>query len=114
MTMNVPIVSKSIVRMNAEKDPNYCPYCMRCTGLVRMEKIDAFLWGCNCGAIGDERDDVECPSCKGTKINAGASCLCCEGAGTITQFKADSLTGIRRDLKRRTFKRGWKGWRLNG
>jgi hypothetical protein len=45
----------SQVRMNAEKDPSYCPYCMRCPGLVRMKKIAEFFWRCVCGAEHDER-----------------------------------------------------------
>lgn len=45
----------SIMRRNAEKDPSYCPYCMRCDGLVRMKKVEPFLWACSCGAIHDER-----------------------------------------------------------
>jgi hypothetical protein len=48
-------VVKSIVRMNAEKDPNYRPYCMRCSGLVRMRIVEDFFWKCGCGAIHDER-----------------------------------------------------------
>lgn len=45
----------SIVRSNALKDPNYAPYCMRCTGLVRMKKIEHMFWKCGCGAQHDER-----------------------------------------------------------
>jgi hypothetical protein len=45
----------SAVRLNAEKDPNYCPYCMRCKGLVRMKKQAHMLWNCKCGAVHDER-----------------------------------------------------------
>lgn len=41
--------------INAEKDPNYCPYCMRCPGLVRMQKIEPMYWTCSCGAVHDER-----------------------------------------------------------
>lgn len=47
---------KSLVRENAEKDSSYCPYCMRCRGLVRMKKIEEFYWKCKCGAVHDERD----------------------------------------------------------
>lgn len=46
---------KSIVRQNAEKDPHYRPYCLRCPGLVRMDTLQPFLWKCRCGAIHDER-----------------------------------------------------------
>ena len=47
---------KSIIRQNAEKDPNYKPYCGRCRGLVRMRKVRPFLWDCFCGAVHDEQD----------------------------------------------------------
>jgi hypothetical protein len=49
------MLEKSIVRLNAEKDPSYCPYCCRCSGLVRMVKIESFYWECHCGAKHDER-----------------------------------------------------------
>lgn len=49
---------KSSVRWNAERDPNYCPYCLRCRGLVRMVKVEAFYWRCNCGAEHDERTEA--------------------------------------------------------
>jgi hypothetical protein len=52
---------KSQVRFNAERDPSYCPYCMRCTGLVRMRKVEDFYWRCGCGAEHDERRAVEQP-----------------------------------------------------
>lgn len=45
----------SQVRMNAEKDEAYRPYCMRCPGLVRMVKIAPFFWRCKCGAEHDEQ-----------------------------------------------------------
>lgn len=45
-----------IVRSNAERDPNYNPYCMRCRGLVRMQKVRPFYWKCRCGAEHDETD----------------------------------------------------------
>jgi hypothetical protein len=38
------------VEINARKDPNYCPYCLRCSGLVRMQKIGELHWKCTCGA----------------------------------------------------------------
>lgn len=54
------MTEKSQVRINAEADPTYCPYCMRCSGLVRMQLVEAMLWRCSCGAEHDERDiDVE-------------------------------------------------------
>lgn len=45
----------SIVRQNATLDPNYCPYCLRCSGFVRMRKVEPMLWRCECGAVHDER-----------------------------------------------------------
>lgn len=48
-----------IVRALAEIDPNYKPYCLRCVGLVRMLKVEAFYWACTCGAEHDERTDQE-------------------------------------------------------
>ena len=49
-----------IVRSNAEKDPTYCPYCMRCRGLQRMRKVAAFQWACPvCPAKHDARTDAE-------------------------------------------------------
>lgn len=46
----------SLVRKNAEADPNYCPYCMRCSGLVRMRKVGHMHWRCDCGAEHIETD----------------------------------------------------------
>lgn len=54
MTVEKPI---DFVRINAEKDPNYNPYCIRCKGLVRMKKIEHLYWKCKCGAIHDIRDE---------------------------------------------------------
>jgi len=56
LVLMVKNAMRSQVRQNAEKDPSYCPYCLRCPGLVRMEKIEPFLWRCWCGAIHDERN----------------------------------------------------------
>jgi hypothetical protein len=36
-------------------DPDYAPYCMRCTGLHRMKTVAPFLWEHECGAVHDER-----------------------------------------------------------
>lgn len=47
--------AKSQVRLNAEQDPTYRPYCMRCSGLVRMQIVEPFYWRCACGAEHDER-----------------------------------------------------------
>lgn len=49
------------VLRNAERDHAYCPYCMRCPGLVRMVKQADFLWRCRCGAVQDSRLEVAVP-----------------------------------------------------
>lgn len=41
-------------------DPNYAPYCGRCTGLHRMKVVEPFLWNHFCGAVHDERQVLEC------------------------------------------------------
>lgn len=47
---------KSLMRINAEKDSAYRPYCLRCRNLVRMRIVEPFLWKCDqCGAVHDER-----------------------------------------------------------
>ena len=49
-------MSDSIIRRNATEDASYCPYCMRCRGLVRMRVVEKFYWRCaKCGAEHDER-----------------------------------------------------------
>ncbi len=50
---------KSQVLLNAEKDPSYAPYCMRCPRLVRMVKVEPFFWRCKCGAMHDERPPIK-------------------------------------------------------
>jgi hypothetical protein len=52
----------SLVRSNAEQESSYCPYCMRCKGLVRMRIVERFYWRCaRCGAEHDERAAVSAP-----------------------------------------------------
>ena len=48
---------KSLIRRNAEKDPDYAPYCLRCSRGSRMRQLERFLWWCPCGARHDERRD---------------------------------------------------------
>lgn len=49
-------MSISIIRQNAENNPSYAPYCLRCSTWERMEKIEPFFWRCrHCGAQHDER-----------------------------------------------------------
>lgn len=51
-----------IVHGNAERDPSYMPYCMRCQGLVRMVPADEgerFVWRCEkCPAVCDHRPEM--------------------------------------------------------
>lgn len=44
-----------IIVLNHMADPNYAPYCGRCSGLHRMRVVEPFLWEHICGAIHDER-----------------------------------------------------------
>jgi len=53
--VHVAAAMKSVIRENAERDPYYAPYCMRCKGLVRMEIVAPYLWRCRCGARHDAR-----------------------------------------------------------
>lgn len=48
----------SIIKQKAEKDPNYCPYCIRCNGL-RKQKVEHLYWKCKCGAEHDERIPIQ-------------------------------------------------------
>ena len=43
------------VRHNYEKDTTYRPYCLRCSGLVRMVLVEPYFWRCKCGAEHDIR-----------------------------------------------------------
>jgi len=46
---------KSLVRENAERDPSYRPYCLRCRTMERMEKKSDLYWRCqHCGAEHEE------------------------------------------------------------
>lgn len=47
---NYPIIVSAAMR-----DPTYAPYCMRCSGLHRMQIVEPFLWKHDCGAAHDER-----------------------------------------------------------
>ena len=52
-------VRKSLIREKAEEDPSYRPYCMRCSSIIRMSRIEPFFWRCACGAAHDERTNAE-------------------------------------------------------
>lgn len=54
-----PDAGEAQVISNAIADPTYCPYCLRCKGLVRMRKIAPFYWRCVCGAEHDARSLVK-------------------------------------------------------
>lgn len=58
------IVYKSQVRLNAEADPAYAPYCLRCSTMRRMQKLREMMWRCTeCGAEHDEnKRDAEDPN----------------------------------------------------
>jgi hypothetical protein len=44
------------VQRNQAKDPTYSPYCLRCSGLVRLKKIERDLWQCTrCDVVRDDR-----------------------------------------------------------
>lgn len=47
-----------LVVANAIENPRYTPYCLRCTGLHRMQMIEPFLWRHHCGAEHDERQVI--------------------------------------------------------
>ena len=42
-----------IVRRNMVRDSKYAPYCMRCSGVVRMVRVTLTLARCACGAEHD-------------------------------------------------------------
>lgn len=55
MTFDVGAWQREIILDNAEKDPTYAPYCLRCKGLVRMRVVERHRWRCGCGAACDYR-----------------------------------------------------------
>lgn len=46
---------REVILRNSQEDPHYAPYCMRCTGLVRMRVVARHYWRCHCGAQCDYR-----------------------------------------------------------
>lgn len=63
-------MSMSIILRNALRDPNYAPYCAPCPGLVRMKKVEPFLWRCvKCGAIHDEKAEARKAQASSTDIS---------------------------------------------
>ena len=48
---------REVILRNAAADPHYAPYCMRCTGLVRMRSVGRHHWRCTCGAACDYRSE---------------------------------------------------------
>lgn len=53
---------EELIISNTRKNPNYCPYCLPCPGLVRMVKVEPFYWRCRCGAECDLRKYVSDPT----------------------------------------------------
>lgn len=49
-------IIQEIILKNGLKDPNYNPYCGRCKGLVRMQKVEHLYWRHHCGAVHDARN----------------------------------------------------------
>jgi hypothetical protein len=49
--------TRDVILGNETKDPAYAPYCLRCTGLVRMRKVELHYWRCFCGAQCDYRKE---------------------------------------------------------
>jgi hypothetical protein len=47
------------VALNALLTEDYSPYCLRCSGAVRMRPVERFYWRCKCGAQHDERQACE-------------------------------------------------------
>lgn len=58
------MIYRTQVWLNAKADPAYCPYCLRCSTMARMQKIGDMMWRCTeCGAEHDEnKRDSEDPS----------------------------------------------------
>lgn len=52
------MTNDDLIIENAKRNPDYCPYCLRCSGLVRMRKVEPFSWRCDCGAKYDARELV--------------------------------------------------------
>ncbi len=60
--VDVDAWQRDVLLLNVEKDPYYTPYCMRCTGLVRMRIVERHYWRCRCGAQCDYRpEEGSCP-----------------------------------------------------
>ena len=55
MSFDVDQWQRQVILDNVAKDPYYAPYCMRCRGLVRMERVTLHYWNCRCGAQCDYR-----------------------------------------------------------
>jgi hypothetical protein len=62
----------SIVKLNALKDPLYCPYCLRCRGLVRMILVEPSCGGATVEQSTTNEVEVKEPPytyhCQGTWI----------------------------------------------
>lgn len=98
-------MSDDQVRINAEKDPTYAPYCLRCRTMERMKIVEPFLWSCACGAICDERVPlrerqakaldyavVNLSSC--LRDHTDEECLSCSNR----RFATEALARLHKDL----------------
>lgn len=72
--------SKIVVR-NHHEDPRYAPYCMRCSGLQRMQLVEPFYWRHKCGAEHDERAVLFCEVCDKSREYSGDASRKCIGCG---------------------------------
>ena len=53
--LDVEAWQREVILHNVAKDACYAPYCMRCRGLVRMQRVEQHYWKCHCGALCDYR-----------------------------------------------------------
>lgn len=52
---------REVILRNEKERPGYAPYCMRCSGLVRMRVVELHYWRCHCGAQCDYRTTTPAP-----------------------------------------------------
>ena len=53
--LDVEAWQREVILHNVAKDACYAPYCMRCRGLVRMQRVEQHYWKCHCGTLCDYR-----------------------------------------------------------
>lgn len=60
ITINARDYVERLVLRNAVKNPTYGPYCLRCSTMERMQKIEFLFWRCrHCQAVQDSRPTIE-------------------------------------------------------